>query len=64
VLKVGRVGLHRERDGAQPRGRPDPLWTETRRRLIEQPPTFGYQRLRVLLRFREGLIVNRQAVYR
>ncbi len=64
VLKVGRAGLHREREGAQPTGRPDPLWTETLRRLIEQHPTFGYRRLWVLLRFQEQLVVNRKAVYR
>jgi putative transposase len=64
VLKVGRAGLHREREGSPPRGRPDPLWTETLRRLIEQHPTFGHRRLWVLLRFQEGLVVNRKAVYR
>jgi HTH-like domain len=33
-------------------------------RLIAQHPTFGYRRLWALLRFHEGLPVNRKAVYR
>jgi len=32
--------------------------------LITQHPTFGYRRLWALLRFRDGLLVNRKAVYR
>ncbi|MBI4001697.1 MAG: IS3 family transposase [Nitrospira defluvii] len=32
--------------------------------MIQQHPTFGYRRLRVLLRVHEGLVVNRKAVYR
>jgi putative transposase len=32
--------------------------------LLQQHPTFGYRRLWVLLRFQEGLVVNRKAVYR
>ena len=31
---------------------------------IQQHPTFGYRRLWVLLRFRDGLLINRKAVYR
>ena len=34
------------------------------RQLIQQYPTFGYRRLWVLLRFRDGLRINRKAVYR
>jgi putative transposase len=33
-------------------------------RLIAQHPTFGYRRLWALLRFHEGLRINRKAVYR
>jgi hypothetical protein len=33
-------------------------------RLIELYPTFGYRRLWALLRFGEGLRVNRKALYR
>lgn len=61
---MGRAGLYREREGTQPRGRPDPRWTETLRRLIAQHSTFGYRRLWVLLRYQEKLVVNRKAVYR
>ena len=32
--------------------------------LIDQHPTFGYRRLWALLRFHEGLPINRKAVYR
>lgn len=32
--------------------------------LIRRHPTFGYRRLWALLRFREGMLVNRKAVYR
>ena len=34
------------------------------RRLVRQHPTFGYRRLWALLRYREGVPVNRKAVYR
>ena len=34
------------------------------RRLIERYPTFGYRRLWAMLRFREGVKVNKKAVYR
>src|SRR5215467_13389141 len=34
------------------------------KRLISMLPTFGYRRLWALLRFREGIRVNRKAVYR
>ena len=34
------------------------------RQLIERHPTFGYRRLWALLRFRQGIRVNRKAVYR
>ena len=33
-------------------------------RLIAEHPTFGYRRLWALLRFHEGLRINRKAVYR
>jgi putative transposase len=42
----------------------DPPWTERLRQWIQQHPTFGYRRLWVLLRFRDGIVVNRKAVYR
>ncbi|WP_376753587.1 IS3 family transposase [Candidatus Nitrospira neomarina] len=32
--------------------------------LIQEHPTYGYLRLWALLRYREGLAINRKAVYR
>ena len=32
--------------------------------LIERHPTFGYRRLWALLRYEQGIAVNRKAVYR
>ena len=64
VLGISRAGLHRT-EASEPR-RPvaDPPWTERLRQLLQQYPTFGYRRLWVLLRFRDGLLINRKAVYR
>jgi putative transposase len=42
----------------------DELLAERIRRLIEKHPTFGYRRIWALLRLREGVRVNRKAVYR
>jgi putative transposase len=42
----------------------DQLLTERIARLILVHPTFGYRRLWALLRFGEGVRVNRKAVYR
>lgn len=64
VLGVSRAGLHRPAASELRRSVADPLWTERLRQLIQQYPTFGYRRLWVLLRFRDGLCVNRKAVYR
>jgi HTH-like domain len=46
------------------RARCDELLAERIQRLIERHPTFGYRRLWALLRFGEGLRVNRKAAYR
>ncbi len=64
VLGVNRACLHRTAGARGRRRRTAPPWTERLRQLIQQHPTFGYRRLWVLLRFREGIIVNRKAVYR
>ena len=64
MLGVSRARLHRTAAGMGGRRRTDPPWTERLRQLIQQHPTFGYRRLWVVLRFRDGLIVNRKAVYR
>lgn len=64
VLEVGRAGLHRPGGTGERRGTADPPWTDLLRQWIQQHPTFGYRRLWVLLRFQEGIVVNRKAVYR
>ena len=64
VLGVSRAGLHRLGTPCARQRVVDPPWTERLHQLIQQHPTFGYRRLWVLLRFRDGLVVNRKAVYR
>ncbi|MDR4479738.1 MAG: IS3 family transposase [Nitrospira sp.] len=64
VLGVSRVGLHRRGALCARQRTVDPPWTERLHQLIQPHPTFGYRRLWVLLRFRDGLVVNRKAVYR
>ncbi len=64
VLDVSRTCLHRTAGARGRRRRTDPPWTERLRQLIQQHPTFGYRRLWVLLRCRDGILVNRKAVYR
>ena len=54
--RVGKLGVRRRAT--------DPPWTEQLRQLIQHHPMFGYRRLWVLLRFQNGLVVNRKAVYR
>ncbi len=64
ILKVSRASLHRPEGTRERRGAADPPWTKRLRQWIQQHPPFGYRRLWVLLRFRDGLLVNRKAVYR
>ncbi len=64
VLEVGRASLHRSGGTGVRRGVSDPSWTDRLRQWIQQHPTFGYRRLWVLLRFQDGIVVNRKAVYR
>ena len=64
VLGVSRAGLHRTAASVGHRLRADPPWLERLRYWIQQHPTFGYRRLWVQLRCRDGLVVNRKAVYR
>ena len=64
MLRVGRAGLHRRGAPERRCGRADPPWTERLRHWIQRHPTFGYRRLWVQLRFQDGLVVNRKAVYR
>lgn len=64
VLGVSCAGLHWTAACERRRAVADPSWTERLRQLIQQYPTFGYRRLWVLLLFRDGLRINRKAVYR
>ncbi len=64
MLGVSRAGLHRPAAPERRGRRADPPWVERLRQLIQQHPTFGYRRLRVLLCCQDGLLVNRKAVYR
>jgi putative transposase len=54
------------RDRVRPAREPvvDEVLAARLQRLIAQHPTFGYRRLWALLRFHEGLRINRKAVYR
>jgi putative transposase len=42
----------------------EPPWTTRLRQRIQQHLTFGDRRLWVLLRFQDGIVVNRKATYR
>ena len=64
VLKFSRARLRARAVTRRVVARPDEVLVERLRRLIELHPTFGYRRLWALLRFREGIRVNRKAVYR
>jgi putative transposase len=64
VLKFSRARLRaRAVNAAQP-PRLDEVLAGRLQRLIELHPAFGYRRLWALLRFSEGIRVNRKAVYR
>ena len=58
---VARVGSE-ERERRRPPV--DELLAARIQRLIEEHPTYGYRRLWALLRHRDGIVVNRKAVYR
>jgi putative transposase len=64
VLKFSRARLRARAVSVKVPPRLDEVLVERLRRLIELHPTFGYRRLWALLRFGEGLRVNRKAVYR
>ena len=64
VLGVSRVGLHRTAASERRRPVANPPWTERLRQLIHQYPTLGYRRLWGPLRIRDGLRINRKAIYR
>jgi putative transposase len=65
LLGVSRSAVLPTSTGEMERARPlDAGLVERIRRLIALFPTFGYRRLWAWLRFREGLQINRKAVYR
>src|SRR4029077_18655662 len=64
VLKFSRARLRARAVIAAPPPRLDEVLAERIQRLIELYPTFGYRRLWAMLRFVEGIRVNRKAVYR
>ena len=66
VLEVPRSRLQPGRTKAERRSVPrlDELLVERLRQLIGEYPTFGYRKLWAMLRYRQGLEVNRKAVYR
>ena len=64
VLQVSRAALHRQPRGETPPPRLSPILMTRLQELLRQHPTFGYRRLWALLRYREGLQVNRKVIYR
>ena len=64
VLKVARSALHRTTTTPVPTPKLAERLVTKLHGLIQQYPTYGYRRLWALLRYREGLVVNRKAVYR
>jgi len=64
MLKVPRSSVRPVSDRAPRTPMLDDRLAERIRTLIHLYPTFGYRRLWALLRFREGLPINRKAVYR
>jgi putative transposase len=64
VLRVSRSALRpRRREGTSPHG-VDAALAARAGTLIDQYPTFGYRRLWAMLRYRDGLLISRKAVYR
>ncbi len=64
VLNFPRARVRARAVSAAAPPRLDQVLAERIQRLIERHPTFGYRRLWALLRFAEGIRVNRKAVYR
>lgn len=63
VLRVARSSMRPGRVGERA-PQVDEVLAERLRKLIEQHPTYGYRHLWAMLRHREGVNVNRKAVYR
>ena len=64
VLRVVRSALHRTTATTVPTPKLAAGLVTKLHRLLQQYPTDGYRRLWALLRYREGLVVNRKAVDR
>jgi len=64
LLSVPRSAMSERRSGSPKEPTTDRLLTDRIGELIQKHPTFGYRRLWALLRFRDGLLVNRKTVYR
>ena len=63
VLNVNRSSLECRRTPKGRRSNDEPDALESRiHELIKEHPTFGYRRVWALLRFRDGLQINRKAV--
>jgi putative transposase len=63
-LDLSRSALYPVASQASEKAEPDALLVERIHQLILQHPTFGYRRVWALLRYGEGLIVNRKKIYR
>ena len=61
---LSRAALHRQPRGEAPPPRPSSVLPARLHELLTQHPTFGYRRPWALLRYREGLPVNRKVIYR
>ena len=64
VLNFSRARQRTRAVAASAPPRLDEMLAARLQRLIELHPTFGYRRLWALLRFSEGIDVNRKTVYR
>src|SRR5271156_1606782 len=64
ILKFSRARLRARAVIAATPPRLDEVLAERLQRLIELHPTFGYRRVWGMLRFVDGIRVNRKAVYR
>ena len=64
LLGVSRSVLTAPRPAVDRRLVLDELLVERIRRVIEEHPTYGYRHVWAILRHRDGVVVNRKAVYR
>src|SRR5660398_258985 len=64
LLSVPRSAMNGRRSATQKEPTTDHLLTTGIEELIQKHPTFGYRQLWAILRFRDGLLLNRKTVYR